>query len=97
LSSEECLHLVFLPGFSTKQQVTDISGRGVGMDVVKRNIGAMGGRIDIDSAPGMGTRIGIRLPLTLAILDGLIGAVEAVNYVIPLTYIVESLQARSDD
>ncbi|MCS9518013.1 chemotaxis protein CheW, partial [Pseudomonas aeruginosa] len=73
------------------------SGRGVGMDVVKRNIGAMGGRIDIDSAPGMGTRIGIRLPLTLAILDGLIVAVEAVNYVIPLTYIVESLQARSDD
>ncbi|MGV8422560.1 ATP-binding protein, partial [Pseudomonas aeruginosa] len=64
------------PGFSTDEAVTELSGRGVGMDVVKRNIGAMGGRIDIDSAPGMGTRIGIRLPLTLAILDGDDQAVE---------------------
>ncbi|EPH9908803.1 chemotaxis protein CheA [Pseudomonas aeruginosa] len=97
MSDAEVWQLVFMPGFSTAEAVTELSGRGVGMDVVKRNIGAMGGRIDIDSAPGMGTRIGIRLPLTLAILDGLIVAVEAVNYVIPLTYIVESLQARSDD
>ncbi|HBN9711096.1 TPA: chemotaxis protein CheA [Pseudomonas aeruginosa] len=97
MSDAEVWQLVFMPGFSTAETVTELSGRGVGMDVVKRNIGAMGGRIDIDSAPGMGTRIGIRLPLTLAILDGLIVAVEAVNYVIPLTYIVESLQARSDD
>ncbi|HBO5729359.1 chemotaxis protein CheA [Pseudomonas aeruginosa] len=97
MSDAEVWQLVFMPGFSTAETVTELSGRGVGMDVVKRNIGAMGGRIDIDSAPDMGTRIGIRLPLTLAILDGLIVAVEAVNYVIPLTYIVESLQARSDD
>ncbi|MBH9343715.1 chemotaxis protein CheA [Pseudomonas aeruginosa] len=97
MSDAEVWQLVFMPGFSTAETVTELSGRGVGMDVVKRNIGAMGGRIDIDSAPGMGTRIGIRLPLTLAILDGLIVAVAAVNYVIPLTYIVESLQARSED
>lgn len=64
MSDAEVWQLVFMPGFSTAEAVTELSGRGVGMDVVKRNIGAMGGRVDIDSAPGMGTRIGIRLPLT---------------------------------
>ncbi|MCP8462634.1 chemotaxis protein CheA [Pseudomonas sp. ZM23] len=97
MSDGEVWQLIFMPGFSTAETVTELSGRGVGMDVVRRNIQAMGGRIDIDSAPGMGTRMCIRLPLTLAILDGLIVAVEKVNYVIPLTYIVESLQARADD
>lgn len=97
MTDAEVWQLIFMPGFSTAEAVTELSGRGVGMDVVRRNIQAMGGRIDIDSAPGMGTRMCIRLPLTLAILDGLIVAVEQVNYVVPLTYIVESLQARADD
>lgn len=97
MSDTDVWQLIFMPGFSTAEAVTELSGRGVGMDVVRRNIQAMGGRIDIDSAPGMGTRMNIRLPLTLAILDGLIVAVEQVNYVVPLTYIVESLQARADD
>lgn len=97
MSDADVWQLIFMPGFSTAEAVTELSGRGVGMDVVRRNIQAMGGRIDIDSAPGMGTRMSIRLPLTLAILDGLIVAVKQVNYVVPLTYIVESLQARADD
>ena len=97
MSDAEVWQLIFMPGFSTAEAVTELSGRGVGMDVVRRNLQAMGGRFDIDSAPGMGTRMCIRLPLTLAILDGLIVAVEQVNYVVPLTYIVESLQARADD
>lgn len=97
MSDAEVWQLVFLPGFSTAEAVTELSGRGVGMDVVRRNIQAMGGRIDIESVAGVGTRLSIRLPLTLAILDGLIVSVAAVNYVIPLTYIVESLQARAED
>ncbi|AOE83989.1 chemotaxis protein CheA [Pseudomonas sp. TCU-HL1] len=97
MSDAEVWPLIFMPGFSTAEVVTDLSGRGVGMDVVKRNIQAMGGRIDIDSAAGLGTRISIRLPLTLAILDGLIVAVAHTHYVIPLTYIVESLQPKAAD
>ncbi|MDH4566122.1 chemotaxis protein CheA [Pseudomonas sp. BN414] len=97
MSDTEVWQLIFMPGFSTAEVVTDLSGRGVGMDVVKRNIQAMGGRIDIDSAAGLGTRISIRLPLTLAILDGLIVAVARTHYVIPLTYIVESLQPKAAD
>ncbi|MDH4607548.1 chemotaxis protein CheW [Pseudomonas sp. BN102] len=97
MSDAEVWQLIFMPGFSTAEVVTDLSGRGVGMDVVKRNIQAMGGRIDIDSAAGLGTRISIRLPLTMAILDGLIVAVARTHYVIPLTYIVESLQPKAAD
>ncbi|MDH4557846.1 chemotaxis protein CheA [Pseudomonas sp. BN417] len=97
MSDAEVWQLIFMPGFSTAEVVTDLSGRGVGMDVVKRNIQAMGGRIDIESAAGLGTRISIRLPLTLAILDGLIVAVARTHYVIPLTYIVESLQPKAAD
>ncbi|MGF6694242.1 two-component system chemotaxis sensor kinase CheA [Metapseudomonas resinovorans] len=97
MSDAEIWQLIFMPGFSTAEVVTDLSGRGVGMDVVKRNIQSMGGRIDIDSAAGLGTRINIRLPLTLAILDGLIVAVARTHYVIPLTYIVESLQPKAAD
>jgi two-component system, chemotaxis family, sensor kinase CheA len=88
--------LIFMPGFSTAEVVTDLSGRGVGMDVVRRNILAIGGRIDIESVAGMGTRISIRLPLTLAILDGMVIDVGKTNYIVPLTNIVESLQLRDE-
>ena len=88
--------LIFMPGFSTAEAVTDLSGRGVGMDVVRRNITSIGGRIDINSVAGQGTHIAIRLPLTLAILDGMIVEVDKVHYVVPLTYIVESLQLKAE-
>ena len=97
MPDSEVWQLIFMPGFSTAETVTDLSGRGVGMDVVRRNISAIGGRIDIDSVEGAGTRIAIRLPLTLAILDGMIVSVQRVHYVIPLTYIIESLQPRAAD
>lgn len=97
MSDNEVWQLIFMPGFSTAEQVTDLSGRGVGMDVVKRNIQSIGGKVEIDSALGMGTRITIRLPLTLAILDGMILSAAGTNYVVPLTYIVESLQPLVDD
>lgn len=87
--------LIFEPGFSTAEQVTDVSGRGVGMDVVRRNIAELGGRIEIQSTLGKGTSIIIRLPLTLAILDGLSVAVGDETYIIPLAYIVESLQPQA--
>ncbi len=92
----EVWQLIFMPGFSTADAVTDLSGRGVGMDVVRRNITSIGGRIDINSAEGLGTHIVIRLPLTLAILDGMIVEVDKVHYVVPLTYIVESLQLKAE-
>ncbi|HLD64859.1 MAG TPA: chemotaxis protein CheA [Pseudomonas sp.] len=92
----EVWQLIFMPGFSTAEEVTDLSGRGVGMDVVRRNIASIGGRIDIDSVAGQGTHITIRLPLTLAILDGMIVEVDKVRYVVPLTYIVESLQLKAE-
>ncbi|MBX9757109.1 MAG: chemotaxis protein CheW [Pseudomonadaceae bacterium] len=88
--------LIFMPGFSTAEAVTDLSGRGVGMDVVRRNITSIGGRIEIKSVAGQGTHIVIRLPLTLAILDGMIVEVDKVHYVVPLTYIVESLQLKDE-
>jgi two-component system chemotaxis sensor kinase CheA len=84
--------LIFAPGFSTAETVTDVSGRGVGMDVVLKNITHIGGRVDIDSEAGQGTRVTIRLPLTLAILDGLSVIVAGEIYMIPLTNIIESLQ-----
>ncbi len=87
--------LIFEPGFSTAEQVTDVSGRGVGMDVVRRNITELGGRIEIQSTPGQGTSIVIRLPLTLAILDGLSVALGEETYIIPLAYIIESLQPQT--
>jgi two-component system chemotaxis sensor kinase CheA len=97
LSDQEVWPLIFEAGFSTAEVVTDVSGRGVGMDVVKRNIHALGGRVEIDSATGHGTRISVRLPLTLAILDGLSVAVGGELFIIPLTYIVESLQPAAKD
>ncbi|HUX30027.1 MAG TPA: chemotaxis protein CheA [Thiobacillus sp.] len=89
--------LIFAPGFSTAEVVTDVSGRGVGMDVVKRNIAAMGGTVDIRSVPGAGTTIAISLPLTLAILDGMSVKVGEEVYILPLGYVIESLQPAAAD
>ncbi|MBZ0092602.1 MAG: chemotaxis protein CheA [Sulfuricellaceae bacterium] len=98
MSDQDVYQLIFAPGFSTADVVTDVSGRGVGMDVVKKNIvNGMGGRIEIDSTLGQGSRITIRLPLTLAILDGMSVGVSGENYIIPLTYIVESLKPKEED
>jgi two-component system chemotaxis sensor kinase CheA len=97
MSDSEVWQLIFAPGFSTAEIVTDVSGRGVGMDVVKRNITQMGGTIDIRSAKGFGTTILISLPLTLAILDGMSIRCGEEIYILPLGFVVESLQpARSD-
>lgn len=85
LSKREILELVFLPGFSTSKVVTDVSGRGVGMDVVKRKIMELRGEVEIDSELGVGTTITIKLPLTLSIIDGLLVRVHETNYVIPLS------------
>jgi two-component system chemotaxis sensor kinase CheA len=94
MSDQEVFQLIFEAGFSTAEQVTEVSGRGVGMDVVRRNIAALGGRVEITSLPGSGTRITVRLPLTLAILDGMSVAVGGETYIIPLGYVIESLQAE---
>lgn len=92
LSDAEVWSLIFEAGFTTADQVTDVSGRGVGMDVVKRNITSLGGRIDIESMAGIGTRMTVRLPLTLAIVDGMSVAVGSESYIVPLGYVLESLQ-----
>lgn len=97
MSDQEICALIMEPGFSTAEEITDLSGRGVGMDVVKRNIAELSGRVELDSAEGYGTRVTIRLPLTLAILDGLSVAVGAETYIIPLNAIVESLPGASAD
>lgn len=88
--------LIFEAGFSTAAAVTDVSGRGVGMDVVRRNIQALGGRVDIHSEKGRGTRIAVRLPLTLAILDGLSVACGGEVFIVPLAFIVESLRVEGN-
>ncbi len=97
MSDAEVWQLIFAPGFSTAEAVTDVSGRGVGMDVVKRNISAMGGTVDIRSAKGFGTTISISLPLTLAILDGMSIRVGEEVYILPLGYVIESLQPAAED
>lgn len=97
LPDDEVWQLIFAPGFSTAEAVTDISGRGVGMDVVKRNIAAMGGVVDIRSSDGYGTTISISLPLTLAILDGMSIKIGEEIYILPLGYVVESLQPEAID
>jgi len=97
MSDEEVWQLIFAPGFSTAEQVTDVSGRGVGMDVVKRNIASMGGSVDIRSARGFGTTISISLPLTLAILDGMSIRSGEEIYILPLSFVVESLQPAKED
>lgn len=97
MSDADVWQLIFAPGFSTAEEVTDVSGRGVGMDVVKRNITAMGGSIEIRSAKGFGTTIAISLPLTLAILDGMSIRCGEEVYILPLGFVVESLQPTLDD
>lgn len=97
MPDQEVWMLIFEAGFSTADKVTDVSGRGVGMDVVKRNIQSMGGRVEVSSVFGVGTRITIRLPLTLAILDGLSVTVGDQMFIVPLTYITESLQPSEND
>ena len=97
MSDQEVFALIFEAGFSTAELVTDVSGRGVGMDVVRRNIQAMGGRVEIESMLGIGTRMTVRLPLTLAILDGMSVAVGDQIYILPLSAVVESLQPKSGE
>lgn len=95
LTDKQIINLIFAPGFSTAEQVSDISGRGVGMDVVRRNIEELGGQIEVDSVLGRGSRFTISLPLTLAILDGQLVKVADQVYVIPLLTIVESIQINT--
>ena len=96
--TDQAIHeLIFAPGFSTASEVTDLSGRGVGMDVVKRNIKALGGTIDVKSVEGQGSTFTIRLPLTLAILDGQLVRVRGETYIIPMLSIIESIQMKPAD
>ncbi|CAG2154463.1 chemotaxis protein CheA [Cupriavidus plantarum] len=97
ISDEEVWQLIFAPGFSTAEVVTDVSGRGVGMDVVKRNIQEMGGHVEIASRPGNGTTTRIVLPLTLAILDGMSVRVGEETFILPLNCVMESLQPKAED
>jgi two-component system chemotaxis sensor kinase CheA len=97
MTDEEVWNLIFLPGFSTAEQITDVSGRGVGMDVVKRNIQAMGGHVEIASQAGAGSTTRIVLPLTLAILDGMSVKVGEEIFILPLNFVMESLQPSAED
>jgi two-component system chemotaxis sensor kinase CheA len=97
LTESEIDNLIFLPGFSTVSTVSNISGRGVGMDVVKRSIQALGGRISITSRPGKGSTFTMSLPLTLAVLDGMVVSTSGQTLVVPLTAIVETLRPKSGD
>ncbi|WP_288986690.1 chemotaxis protein CheA [uncultured Cobetia sp.] len=96
MSDDEVWQLIFAPGFSTAEQVSDVSGRGVGMDVVKRNIQALGGQVELASVTGQGTTTRIVLPLTLAILEGMAIRVGEEIYILPLSVVVESLQPQAD-
>lgn len=97
MTDDEVGMLIFAPGFSTAELVTDVSGRGVGMDVVKRNIQEMGGHVEIHSLAGKGTAIRILLPLTLAILDGMSVKVNEEVFILPLNAVMESLQPQAED
>ena len=97
LTDEETDNLIFLPGFSTADSISDISGRGVGMDVVRRSIQGLGGRITISSEPGKGSKFTMSLPLTLAVLDGMVVTAAEQTLVAPLSAIVESLTPRMED
>lgn len=96
LSDHEAYNLIFAPGFSTAKQVTDVSGRGVGMDVVRRNIESLRGGVEIDSKFGSGTTISLRLPLTLAIIDGMVVMANGERFIIPTPSIIESIRATPD-
>jgi len=97
LNNEQLDNLIFMPGFSTAETVSDISGRGVGMDVVKRNIQNLGGRITVQGDPGRGTKFVLTLPLTLAVLDGMIVRVGDETYVLPLSSIIETIRPSKQD
>jgi len=96
MSDADVWQLIFAPGFSTAEVVTDVSGRGVGMDVVKKNILALNGTVEIDSAEGYGMKVSVRLPLTLAIMDGMSVGVGDEVYILPLSSVVESFQVNDD-
>ncbi len=96
MSDADVWQLIFAPGFSTAAVVTDVSGRGVGMDVVKRNIAALNGTVEIESSEGFGMRVSVRLPLTLAIMDGMSVGVGGEVYILPLSSVVESFQVKSE-
>jgi len=96
LSDQEIYKLIFQPGFSTAAKVTDISGRGVGMDVVKKNIDAMRGYLDIESKLGKGTKFSMKLPLTLAIIEGMLVSISDEKYIIPTLSVIESLSLKSE-
>jgi two-component system chemotaxis sensor kinase CheA len=96
MSDSEVWQLIFAPGFSTADVVTDVSGRGVGMDVVKRNIASLNGTVDIDSSEGFGMKVSVRLPLTLAIMDGMSVSVGDEVYILPLSSVVESFQVNDE-
>ena len=96
MSDQEVWQLIFAPGFSTAEVVTDVSGRGVGMDVVKKNIAALNGTVEIDSAEGYGMKVSVRLPLTLAIMDGMSVGIGGEVYILPLSSVVESFQVKAD-
>ncbi|MDR9501132.1 MAG: chemotaxis protein CheA [Desulfurivibrionaceae bacterium] len=96
VSDHEVNNMIFLPGFSTADQITDVSGRGVGMDVVKKGVEKLRGKVELISTPGQGTQFLMRLPLTLAIIDGIIVRVGQERYIIPTTAIQESLRARAE-
>jgi two-component system chemotaxis sensor kinase CheA len=97
MDSREIFNLVFLPGFSTAEQVTDVSGRGVGMDVVRTNIRRINGSVEIDSQPGKGSMITIKLPLTIAIIQALLVEVEQATFAIPLGSVVEAVKITKED
>ena len=97
MTDNEVWNLIFAPGFSTADEVTDVSGRGVGMDVVKKNITALNGTVEIDSAEGFGMRVSVRLPLTLAIMDGMSVRVSDEVYILPLSNVVESFLVKPTD
>ena len=97
LSSKEAFELIFAPGFSTAASISNISGRGVGMDVVKRNIEALRGTIDVDSTPGHGTTITLKLPLTLAIIDGLLVSIGGQFFIVPLSMVNECIEFREKE
>lgn len=92
MTDKDIYNLIFLPGFSTAREITEISGRGVGMDVVKRNVEAMRGHLEVDSVPGRGTRFSMKLPLTLAIIDGMLVSVRGEKLIVPTLSVVESLR-----
>jgi two-component system, chemotaxis family, sensor kinase CheA len=97
MSDGEVWNLIMAPGFSTAEVVTDVSGRGVGMDVVKKNIASLGGTVEIDSAEGYGMRVSVRLPLTLAIMDGMTVRVSDEVYILPLASVIESFQIKPSE